>query len=197
MIYRRILCALFLGLTLAACGTKAAPTSIGVVLPADYRNTLVQYARVDREDHTIRELYVTSHALDQLRFSRALADGTVIVIEAYHALLNDNGEPLLDADGRYLKGEPLEMVHVIEKRPDWTDSDFNSEARTGTWNFGSYQFESSERFDEDLNACFNCHNTTPQTDFIYTHTLLLTYALTGKVQYFFCDIGGRVACEIR
>lgn len=193
MIYRHFFCLLVLALT--ACATKAAPASLGVALPADYHQNLVQYARVDREDQTIRELFVRPETIEQIQSSRALADGTVIVIEAYHALENAEGEPLLDADGRYLKGEPLEMVHVIEKRPNWTDADFTSAARSGTWNFGSYQFDSSERFDEDLSACFNCHNATPATDFVYTYPLLLAYALTGDVQYFYCDIGGRVACS--
>ena len=199
MMNRRILFALLLALT--ACATKPAPDKIGlgVLLPEDYRQTFIQYARVDREDQTIRELYIAPDALDLVRASRFLANGTVIVIEGYHALLDDAGEPVLDAEGHYVKGEPLEMVHVIEKRPDWTAADFTTEARTtgaGDWNFGSYQFDSPEKFDEDLSACFNCHNSTQQTDFVYTYPLLLAYARTGEVQYFYCDISGRVACDI-
>jgi hypothetical protein len=197
MIYRRIV--FFLCILLTAC-TTAAPVSTGVLLPEGYRENFVQYARVDREDAIIRELYIHPNALEQVRAGRLLADGTVIVIEAYHAQLNANDEPLLDEKGHFIKGEPLEMVHVIEKRPDWTAADFASDTRTtgrGDWNFGSYQFGAAERFDEDLNACFNCHNTTPQTDFVYTYPLLVDFVRSGQVQYFYCDIAGRIACQLR
>jgi hypothetical protein len=198
MIYRFIILLIILCAALTACAAPERVT-IGVLLPEGYRENFVQYARVDREDATIRELYVHPDTLEQVRAGRVLADGTIIVIEAYHAQIDDQGEPILDSEARFVKGIPIEKVHVIEKRPDWTAADFTSDTRTtgaGNWNFGSYQFDSNARFDEDLNACFHCHNATPETDFVYTYPLLLTFARTGEVQYFYCDIAGRIACEL-
>jgi hypothetical protein len=196
MIYHRSIITLIVALLLAAC-TKPAPA--GVLLPESYRTHYVQYARIDRVDATIRELYIHPDALEQVRSSRALVDGTVIVIEGYYAERDANGDPVLDDAGRFVKGAPIEKVHVIEKRPNWTAAEFPSDVRTtgaGDWNFGSYQFDSPNRFDEDLNACFNCHNAAPETDFVYTYPLLVAFAHSGEVQYFYCDISGRVACEL-
>lgn len=190
---RRLLAALTVCLLLTACA-QAAP--LGVLLPENYRTEFAHFARVDRKDGTARDLYVSPGVLDAVRAGSPLPDGTRIVIEAYYAQVDANGAFMRDVNGWFVKGEPFEMVHVMEKRRTWTSADFLSDARVGNgqWNFGSYRSDGGERFDEDLAACFNCHNATPQTDFIYTYSLLVAYARSGEAQYFYCDLAGRIAC---
>ncbi|MBZ0290040.1 MAG: cytochrome P460 family protein [Anaerolineae bacterium] len=189
----RLLVLMILALLLAACA-QSAP--VGVLLPDNYRTEFIHFARVDRKDGIARDLYVSPDALENVRAGGSLPIGIRIVIEAYQAQTDANGAYRRAANGWLLKGEPLDMVHVAEKRAGWTEADFMGEARAdnGRWNFGSYQFDSTQRFDEDLNACFNCHNAAPQTDFIYTHSLLAAYARTGQVQYLYCDLTDRIAC---
>jgi hypothetical protein len=123
-----------------------------------------------------------------------LPEGTILVIDGYHAAQNAQGEYLKDVNGRFIKGEPFEEIHVLQKRSDWQESEFPSEARAGDWNFGSFSRSSGEIFDEDLNACFHCHRPTSNTDFVYSYPHLADFTLKGKTQYFWCDLPERIAC---
>ncbi|MCB9437933.1 MAG: cytochrome P460 family protein [Anaerolineales bacterium] len=188
-----------LGLVVA-CQSEAttnAPTPhphSAVTYPAQYRTDFVHYLTVDRIDGTIRDIYISPAALDAARRNVALPDETVIVIEAYHIQVDADGEPLVDEQGHYLKADPFEMVHVIEKRADWQDSDFVSTARVGEWNFGSFDAQTGDYFDEDTAACFHCHNPMFNTDFVYTYPQLATYAATKEVQHLYCDLANRLPC---
>jgi hypothetical protein len=176
--------------------TVGFPAS-GVSLPANYRSTFVHYATVDRIDNVIRDLYINPETADNFKhggLGYALPDRTIIVIEAYAAKLDADKKPLHDADGHLIKDAPLPMVHVAEKRSDWQASDFVSVARAGQWNFGSFDFNTGAHYVEDLTACFNCHNATPETDFVYSYRLLALYAVRGGVQYSYCKEPDRIAC---
>jgi hypothetical protein len=165
-----------------------------VELPENYRTEFLHYATVDHSDAVIRNIYISPQAANDLQVGYSLPNQTIIVIEAYNAELDLDGEPLRDANGRYIKAEPLDMVHVAEKRFDWSESDFSGTVRAGSWNFGSYAYETGDLYDEDINACFNCHNATGNSDFIYTYSLLGRYKRSGETQYLYCDLPDRIAC---
>ncbi len=180
----------------AAVTTDGAfvPTS-AVTYPANYQTDFEHYVTIDRPDGTVRDIYINPEAVDALRISRRLPAGTVIVVEAYNALADADDEPVRDAGGRYIKGEPLDMVHVLHKRSDWLPDDFPGEIRNGDWNFGSFEFASGAPFDESLTACFNCHQAMPATDFLYSTRELLAYARADATQHLFCNLRRRIPCE--
>ncbi len=204
---RMILC--FALLLAAACApaasTRTPPTPVptdapsgpvsAVPYPANYRDTFLQYVTVDRKDAVVRYIYVSPNAIASLQASRRIPDHTIIVVEAYDAQRDANGDPITDADGHFIAGDPLPMLHVAEKRSDWQAGDFPSAARSGQWNFASFQIDGSARFDEDLNACFNCHMATQGTDFIYTANLLAQYARSGQTLYSYCNQRRRITCQ--
>lgn len=165
-----------------------------VPYPAGYRETFVHFLTVDRLDATIRDLYINAEALDALRQGSPLPENTIFVIEAYHAELDESGDPLTSPDGRFVKAAPFEMLHVAHRRSDWSDADFPSVVRTGRWNFGSFDLQSGARFDEDLAACFNCHQAMANTDFLYSTDHLLRYLRTQQPQYLYCNLRQRVPC---
>lgn len=186
---------LLICIALAACAQTAEQ---GVRLPDNYRETFVHYATIDRADGKTRQLYIHPAALSRYRVGEPLPDGAIIVIEGYHAIRDDNGAFRYDANGQLLPNAdmPLEMVHIAEKRATWRETDFvDSALQIGGWNFGSYDYQSGQRFPEDLRACFNCHQAAPQDDFIYSRPLLDRYARSGETQYIYCDLPGRVACD--
>lgn len=195
---------IFAGLLLvcAACAPAAAHNGgvrqpgLGVQLPGDFPTGFVQYARVDRVDKTIREIFVSQAAVDAIQGWQPLPNGTMIVIVGYHAQRGADGEALRDANGFWLPGESAAPIHVAEKRDDWTTADFTEDGvRNGAWNFGSFDAVSLARTDEDLVQCFNCHSTTGGTDFIWTHGELARYVRdSGAVQYRYCDLSGRSPC---
>ena len=174
--------------------SSAAPRYSAVQLPADYKTQFVQYATVQRPDGTIRNLYINPEYIDDLRRSLMLPSGTTIVIEGYYALKNADGEYIVDSSGRYVAGEPFEMIHVLEKRSDWAQADFVDDNRIGGWNFGSFDTASGEHYDENMSACFHCHSPTSRTDFLYSAALLRQYLRTDQTQFFFCDLPDRLAC---
>ena len=180
--------------TLAPQATAFVPTS-AVMYPANYRTDFYQYVTVDRKDALVRHIYVSRAAVDALRAGRPLPDDTIVVVEAFHAQVDEAGQPLKDAQGHFVPGEPLVMVHVSQKRSTWQASDFPSSARAGAWNFGSFEYGSGAPFNEDLNACFNCHQATPGTDFLYSGRLLAQYAFNGQMLYSYCNLRRRIPCD--
>jgi hypothetical protein len=175
--------------------TAVSPAASGVQYPASFREDFVQYLTVDRKDAVVRHIYVNPEALDSIRGSRRVPDNTIIVIEAFDAQRDKNGDPIRDELGHFVAGEPLEMIHVAQKRGNWQASDFPSEARAGQWNFGSFEYTTGAAFDEDLTACFNCHSSAPATDFLYSGNFLAQFSLGSDVLYTYCDQRRRVICR--
>jgi hypothetical protein len=172
-----------------------SPQHSGVKFPTDYQTQFIQYATVQRSDGTIRNLYINPEAIDFLKQGYAfLPNHTVIVIDGHYALKTADGEYQFDSAGNYLNGAPFEMLHVAEKRDDWASGDFVSENRIGNWNFGSFAPATGGYFDENMSACFHCHNATSQTDFIYSTRLLAHYLQTDRVQYLVCNLPDRIEC---
>ena len=180
--------------TTSAHEAPVFPTS-AVEYPANYRTDFLHYLTVDRPDGFIRDVYIDPIAIDGLLRARRLPDGTTVVLETWRAQVDANGDPVKDADGRYIKDAPLAMVHVGQKRGDWAESDFPSAARSGDWNFGSFDFQTGAKFNEDLSACFNCHQAAANRDFLYSAPQLAQFAASDVTQYFFCELRRRTPCQ--
>ena len=180
----------------AACsaGDPGEQSDNGVPYPADYAASYIHYATIDRGDATIRDLYVSPRALQGLRSSGRLPHDSVLVIELWQAAVDGDGEPLLDAAGRLRKGAMQSTLHVAHKRMHWDEADFPGAARAGNWNFGSFERESGARIDEDLVACFNCHQATSRSDFLYSARELARFAMSDATQYFHCNLSRRSPC---
>ena len=186
----------FIAATISPSPTQSSetPRYSAVQLPADYKTRFIQYATVQRPDGTIRNLYINPESIDHLRGGLTLPSDTTIVIEGYYALKNAAGDYLQDSTGHYVIGEPFEMIHVLEKRNDWTTADFMDDNRIEEWNFGSFDSASGGYYDENMSACFHCHNATSRTDFLYSASLLRQYLRTEEIQFFTCDLPDRIAC---
>ena len=187
---------IIVALLLAACSASEPDGGAydGVSYPTDYATTYTHYATVDRGDGTIRDLYISPRALQGLRSSGRLPHDSVVVIELWQAALDAQGEPLLDAAGRLRKGEMQDTLHVSHKRMDWDEEDFTSVARAGNWNFGSFDRVSGATIDENLTACFNCHQASSRSDFLYSAQELARFAMSDTTQYFYCELSRRSPC---
>ena len=171
------------------------PRYSSVRLPANYAEQFVQYATVQRIDGTIRHIYINPEAIEAIQNgSRRLPNHTVIVIEGFDALQDTAGKYVVNDLGQFETGAPFEMLHVLEKRDDWAAADFVSENRIGQWNFGSFDTDTGGYFDENMSACFHCHNATDRTDFLYSAPLLSRFIQTQQVQFLACNLPDRIAC---
>jgi len=55
-------------------------------------------------------------------------------------------------------------------------------------------YEGSLTIDENLTACFNCHQASSRNDFLYSARELARFAMSDTTQYFFCELGRRSPC---
>ncbi len=171
------------------------PRYSSVKLPQDYQNAFIHYATVQRSDGTSRNIYINPQAIEAIKAgNRFLPENTIIVIEGFYAQKDDDDKYLIDNNGRYENGDAFEMLHVLEKRNDWATTDFVDENRIGQWNFGSFNTANGDFFDENMSACFHCHNATERTDFLYSASLLGGFIQSGQTQFLLCDLPDRIAC---
>lgn len=166
-----------------------------MTLPDDYRSRFVHYATVDRIDGIIRYLYINPAALDAVRAGDALPDYTVVVIEAFAAKQDGDGQ-FVRTDGRFVRGRLDPEIHVAEKRSTWLIEDLAASSRVGDWNFGAFDFESGTVMGEvPLSDCFSCHESANRREFVFSLALLRDYVETGEVQYRYCPAPDRIQCR--
>lgn len=165
-----------------------------MVLPDNYRETFVQYAQVDRSDAITRKLYITPAALDALRAGQDFPERTQIIIEAYDAARDANGNLLRDAAGHLVPGAFQPEVHFAEFRSTWRIADLAASSRVGNWNFSAQDYTTHAQTGEALADCFSCHTGADRTNFVYSHPQLDRYIATGTLQYHTCRLPGRFPC---
>lgn len=193
------LCLIIITLSILAYGIASFSTELpvndgGLSYPIHYRTEFTHYATIQRKDGTIRDLYVNSVGLSAIENNQPFPSGTVLVIESYSAQQNKSGEYRVDENGWYIKGDQFPMIHIREKRTRWASDDFISDTRNGSWNVGSFNTQTGQRFDESLDACFHCHSTA-RTDFTYSVNELADFTKLGQVQHILCTTTGRTPCE--
>ncbi|MDN3523576.1 cytochrome P460 family protein [Halomonas ramblicola] len=152
---------------LLAGGVVAGPENVD--FPENYASTFVRYTTVDKPDRDppiVRFMYINTDALAEARPDEPLPHGSVVVMEDHAARLTDDGEPVLDADGRFLPTDEITNVFVQEKQPGWGE-EYAEEKRNGEWEYAWFQPDGSRR-DEDMDACFACHRQVADQDFTFT-----------------------------
>jgi len=158
-----------------ATGVLAAilPATAGgdkVAFPQDF-GTL--YTVVDRPDNKqYRELYVSPRAaLDAAKNGELLPDGTVLTLVQYGALLDSQGNPQKDANGRFIKGAHIVGYTVMEKRQGW-GAEYPDNIRNGDWEYQAFRPDKSPNTGANLTACFNCHKPLDKQDFVFSYDRL-------------------------
>jgi plastocyanin len=146
----------------------ALPSSAGpdkIAFPANWQK-FVLYNTVDRPDvKQYRELYASSQAaVDAMKAGRPLPQGTVLVLVPYKAQVDAAGNPVKDANGRFVKGD-LVGVNVMEKRAGW-GAEYPAELRNGEWEYAA--FGADQKLNEKANykGCFQCHKPHEGQDYV-------------------------------
>jgi hypothetical protein len=157
----------------AAALTASLPVLAGgdkVAFPPSF-GTL--YTIVDRPDNKqYRELYVSPPAaLEAAKKGEPLPDGTVLTLVQYGALLDSQGNPQKDANGRFIKGANLIGYTVMEKRKGW-GTEYPDNVRNGEWEYQAFKADKSPNTAANLTACFNCHKPLDKQDFVFSYDKL-------------------------
>ena len=139
-----------------------------ITFPADYAKGVL-YQIVDRADiKQVRLLYANSQtAIDAAKAGKPLPDGTVLTLVQYAAQVDDKGEPVKGADGRFVRTDKIVGYTVMEKRPGW-GKDVPEEIRNGDWQYQAYLPDRTPNPKAQLAACFKCHKPLDKQDFVYS-----------------------------
>src|SRR5512134_3155985 len=118
-----------------------------ITFPAGYRSGVL-YTTVDRADiKQHRELYAGAEAVRAAQDGKFLPDGTVLTLVQYKVKLDDQGNPVKDAHGRFVKAE-IAGYTVMEKRAGW-GAEYPPELRNGDWEYSV--FTADGKFNEKAN----------------------------------------------
>ena len=166
-----------LAVVLAAVPGSAGPEKIA--FPANYKDHVL-YATVDRYDNKqYRELYGTADAVKAVRDGKPIPSGTVLTLVQYKAQVDASGNPVKDANGRFIKGD-LVGITVMEKRTGW-GTEYADDIRNGEWEYSAFSAE--QKFNDKANykACFQCHKPHAKQDFVISLARLAGQAPGGAV----------------
>ena len=158
------------GLLAAAGVLFASAVNAGpelVRFPTNYKSTFTFVTTRDQHlgGNSIVDIYANQVAVDSATGDGPLASGSFMLMEAYRAKVDDNGEPLLDENERFIKGEARGIV-TMEKRAGW-GTDYPPELRNGEWEYAIFTLEGEPR-DRPTTSCFECHKALEDIDFVYT-----------------------------
>jgi plastocyanin len=88
----------------------------------------------------------------------------VLTLIQYKAQVGAQGNPLKDANGRFVKGDLIGYT-VMEKRMGW-GAEYPPDLRNGEWEYAA--FTADQKLNEKVNykACFQCHKPHEKQDFV-------------------------------
>jgi Cytochrome P460 len=157
----------------APAPAQVKPTGEKVLFPENYAQGEL-YATVDRADNKqYRELYTSQAAIAAAKRGEPLPHGTVITLVQYAAQLDPQGNPVKDANGRFIKTNIVAYT-VMEKRVGW-GAEYPESMRNGEWEYQAFRADKTPNTNANLAACFNCHKPLdPKQDFVFSYDRLKT-----------------------
>ncbi len=136
-----------------------------ITFPQDYKSEFVYFMTSDRPDNmTVRDLYANLAAVESAKDGAPLDHGSQFVMEVYAAVVDDDGEPVYDADGRMQKAN-LKVLAVMEKQPGWGEI-YPEDIRNGDWEYGFFSGDGTLKADVDTRPCMECHLPFAEDDYV-------------------------------
>jgi plastocyanin len=125
----------------------------------------VLYATVDRYDvKQYRELYTSAAAVDAVKQGKPIPSGTVITLIQYKAQVDGQGNPIKDANGRFVKGDLIAYT-VMQKETGW-GTEYPADIRNGEWEYSAFGADGKFNDKANYRACFECHKPHEGQDFV-------------------------------
>jgi len=136
-----------------------------VAFPENYASGTL-YAIVDRYDNKqYRELWATpASAVEAARKGQPIPSGTVLTLVQFKAQVDAQGNPVKDANGRFVKGD-LVAYTVMEKRDGW-GTEYGDDVRNGEWEYQAFGTDKKVNEKANLKSCFQCHKPHAGQDFV-------------------------------
>jgi hypothetical protein len=183
--------------TAASPATAAGPAASPALAPAfeaprdrsDFYLYDVIYRPMDELPHDretivpmVREMFARRATLEAFRRDGAFPAGAMIIMDTYLARVDARGEPILEANGRLIKGRLL--FHEIARK--------GAGDSQAAWQIEVFDPETRGVVQVDKQACMDCHKDA--TDFVFAWGNINRYVETGSVRRFTCTRTDRVSC---
>ena len=128
----------------------------------------VAYMSIDRAGgKAMSEYYTSQEAIEAAKKGMPLPDGTVISAVNFAAQLDAQGNPVKDANGRFIKTSNIQGYRVMAKRAGW-GSEYPETKRNGEWEYQVFRADKTPNPTADLNSCFNCHKPQAANDYVFS-----------------------------
>lgn len=138
-----------------------------LAIPADYRSWPVFLTDIQKTDaKQIRDIYINKvgHATDQ---GDDFPAGTLSVMEIWKPVMNADGTPEMDANGKMSKDE-LSLVFLMGKS-EGAEELVDPALRNGDWIYAGYQADGVTPGGPDASACRSCHLPEAENDFVFRY----------------------------
>ena len=161
---------------------RPAPTEDRVGFPEGYQSTYRVLFVYDRPDtKTVRIIYGNDKAAaanPKAGPNEVFPYGSILVMETYRAVVDEQGNPVLDANGRFQPGEQLPTIEVMRKEPGFGAA--YQLQRSGEWEYVVYTPDRGYRVPpQNTNPCSQCHQDAGATkDWVFRANLFF-YNLSG------------------
>lgn len=138
-----------------------------LAVPADYRSWPVFLTDIQKtEARQIRDIYINTvgHAANR---GDAFPAGTISVMEIWKPVMNDDGTPEMNADGKMIKDE-LSLVFLMGKS-EGAGELVDPALRNGDWVYAGYQADGVTPGGPDASACRGCHLPEADNDWVFRY----------------------------
>ena len=177
MTFRKTPLAVALAATAVSLASPALAGADKIVYPADKG---VLYSTVDRYDtKQYRELYAPKAAVDAVKAGKPIPPGTAITMLVYKAKVDDKGNPVKDANGRFQKGDAVAHM-VMQKNTGW-GAEYGDDLRNGEWEYQHFLPDGKANDKANHKSCFGCHKPHAGQDYVISLARLRGTAPGAKV----------------
>jgi len=162
---------------IAIASTTAAVTATAIIVPAgaggdkvtfpaDYDKGVMYWSldRADNKQH--REYFAPAAAIEAAKNGQPLPNGTVLTMLQYSTKLGDDGNPVKDANGKFIK-DKLVAYAVMQKGAGW-GAEYPDDVRNGEWEYQVFNAAKQVNDKANLKACFTCHKPKASSDYLFT-----------------------------
>lgn len=157
-------------LAAAAIALGPQPAAAGpdkVEIPADYAKTYIKISTIDRYDNkTVRVLYINPEAWAAAKPNQPLPDGTTLILEMRPAKLGADGQPLLDAGGRFIADDKLNAMGVQQKKQGF-GAEYPESFRNPDWEYAMFEPDGKLRANVNTQPCMQCHKPRAKDDYTF------------------------------